>query len=129
MCSSDLFDLLEGVVEVYVADFKFGNDDCAKRIARVPNYVSIVTRNLKLAAQQTDLIVRHLLMPGHFDCCLRPVVDWMSQHLPTAKFSLRDGYLPKWQAGQHPELSNYIASDDVASARDLIRKTGLNLIQ
>ena len=57
------FELLAGVVDVYVADFKFGNDECADRIARVENYCSVVTRNLKIAAEQSDLILRHLLLP------------------------------------------------------------------
>lgn len=67
--------MLDGVVAVYVADFKFGNDDCADRIARVKNYTAIVTRNLKIVAEQSDLIVRHLLLPGHFDYCFRPIVE------------------------------------------------------
>jgi putative pyruvate formate lyase activating enzyme len=87
------FDLLAGVVDVYVADFKFGNDECAKRIAGVDNYVAIVGRNMLLATSQADLIVRHLLLPGHFECCFRPVVRWMKENLPNTKLSIRDGYL------------------------------------
>ena len=70
----DAFELLNGIVDVYVADFKFGNDACAYRLAKVDRYVSILTRNL-VAANQGDLIVRHLLLPGHFECCYRPIVE------------------------------------------------------
>ena len=52
-----------------------------------------VTRNLLTAAGQGDLIVRHLLLPGHSDCCFRPIVAWVKANLPVAKFSVRDGYL------------------------------------
>ncbi len=41
------------------------------------NYLAIVTRNLVTAAAQGNLIVRHLLLPGHFDCCFRPIVSWL----------------------------------------------------
>ena len=34
----EAFALLDGVVDVYLADFKFGNDSCARRIAGVENY-------------------------------------------------------------------------------------------
>ncbi len=88
------FELLHGIIDVYVADFKFGNDACADRLAKVDRFVTIVTRNLDIAAGQADLIVRHLLLPGHFDCCYRPIVDWIARDLPGAKFSIRDGYLP-----------------------------------
>jgi putative pyruvate formate lyase activating enzyme len=122
------FDLLEDVVAVFVADFKFGNDDCAERIARVPDYVRIVTRNLQRVAARADLIVRHLLLPGHFDCCFQPVVAWLVDHLPAAKFSIRDGYLPRWQAARLPELANPLPRGDGQRARDFAMKRGLNVI-
>lgn len=124
----EAFALLEGVADVYVADFKFGNDACAERIARVGDYTRIVTRNLQLAAGSADLIVRHLLMPGHFDCCFRPVVHWMHEHLPEAKFSIRDGYLPMWRARHLPELDDSIDPDTARAARDLARGMSLNVI-
>ena len=57
------------------------------------------------ASRQGDLIVRHLLLPGHFDCCFRPIVSWLRANLPGVKFSIRDGYLPSWQAFRHAELA------------------------
>ena len=92
------FALLDGVVDVYVADLKFGNDTCARQIAGVDGYMQIVTRNLLLAARSTRLIVRHLLLPGHLECCYRPIVDWMCRRLPAVPFRVMAGYLPRWQA-------------------------------
>ena len=124
----DAFKLLAGVVDVYVADFKFGNDLCAGRIAGVGNYLSIVARNLQIAAAQTDLIVRHLLLPGHFDCCYRPIVRWMHDHLPFAKFSVRDGYLPRWRAMRDADLSRMLDRDAGLRARELAAESGLKLV-
>ena len=122
------FELLDGVVAVYVADFKFGNDGCADRIARVKRYVAVVTRNLKIAAAQSDLIVRHLLLPGHLDCCFRPIVEWLRTEMPDVKFSLRDGYQPRWQARRHSELADPILLSEVEQARQLAGEAGLNVI-
>lgn len=124
----DAFALLDGAVSVYVADFKFGNNACARRLAGIDNYLEIVTRNLRIAADQTDLIVRHLLLPGHFDCCYRPIVAWMRANLPRAKFSIRDGYLPKWQASHTAELSQPLSAHVGRHARDLAGAAELNLI-
>ena len=124
----EAFELLDGVVSTYVADFKFGNDACAVRLAGVERYTAIVTRNLRLAASQTDLIVRHLLMPGHFDCCFRPVAEWLRDHLPEVKFSLRDGYLPRWQAKRYPDLAVPLSADEAHRARDYVEQLGLNRI-
>ena len=45
----EAFRLLDGAVDVFVADFKYGNDQCAERIAKVDRYLEIVTRNLRWA--------------------------------------------------------------------------------
>jgi putative pyruvate formate lyase activating enzyme len=126
--TKEAFALLSGVADIYLADFKFGNDACARRLAGISNYISIVTRNLELAANQGDLIVRHLLLPGHLECCFRPLVYWMHDHLPRAKFSLRDGYLPRWQARRHEEMARPLQLDEARRANDIARDAGLNLI-
>jgi putative pyruvate formate lyase activating enzyme len=121
--------LLDSVVDVYLADFKFGNNDCARRLARVERYVEILTRNLHLVAKQGDLIVRHLLLPGHFDCCFRPVVAWLRDNMAEVKFSVRDGYLPHWQAQSCPELARPLERCHAEQARRLAREAGLRLIE
>lgn len=122
------FELLQGITDIYVADFKFGNDACARRLAKVDRYVAIVTRNLDIAACQADLIVRHLLLPGHFDCCYRPIVDHMARELPGVKFSIRDGYLPRWQAHHYGELAHPLDRHVAAAARELAISKGLNVV-
>jgi len=128
-CTPEALDLLDGVVDIHVADFKFGNDMCAKRIAGVDNYLAIVTRNLCHAASQGRLIVRHLLLPGHFDCCYRPIVRWMRENLPGVEFSLRDGYLPSWRADRFVELSVPLARGEGETSRELALDAGLRMIQ
>ena len=70
---AEAFALLEGVVDVYLADFKFGGRRLCPASRGSESYLKIVTRNLVTAAGQGDLIVQHLLLPGHFDCCFRPI--------------------------------------------------------
>jgi putative pyruvate formate lyase activating enzyme len=128
-CTPDALSLLDGVADVYLADFKFGNDECARRVCGVDNYVSILQRNLKIAETQGRLIVRHLLLPGHADCCLRPIVGWMAEHLPTAEFSLRDGYLPAWRAQRMVGLNVSNSRAEIAAAHRIVRDARLEVIQ
>lgn len=121
--------LLAGVVDVQVADFKFGNDACAARIAGVPRYVEIVTRNLLLVSASTRLIVRHLLLPGHFECCFLGIVRWLADHLPGARVSIRDGYLPKWQARHHADLRSPLPADAGSLARREAALLGLDVVE
>jgi putative pyruvate formate lyase activating enzyme len=124
----DAFDLLQGVVDIYVADLKFGQDECARRIAGVDNYFAVVTRNLKTLAATSNLIIRHLLLPGHFDCCFRPIARWLGDNMPNAKFSIRDGYMPKWRAKHVPELATCLDRHDSVRAHSLSAEQGLNVI-
>jgi putative pyruvate formate lyase activating enzyme len=122
------FALLDDIVDVYVADLKFGNDACARQIAGVERYMPIVTRNLLRATQGTRLIVRHLLLPGHLACCYRPVIDWMRRHLPATPLRIMTGYLPRWQAVRHPGLASPLARGVGAQAVAIAREKGLNVI-
>ncbi|MGI8967179.1 MAG: radical SAM protein, partial [Limisphaerales bacterium] len=63
-CSAEAREFLDGVFDVWLADYKFGNDTCAQRLALVPNYKEIVRENLLWANEHSELIVRHLVMPG-----------------------------------------------------------------
>ncbi len=121
-------ELAEGMFDVWLADYKFGNDACAQRLARTPGYSAIVRENLLWARDHTELIVRHLLMPGHVECCWRRVAEWLAANLPGVKTSLRAGFWPAWRAGRHAELRQNATIADQARAFALARELGLKLI-
>ena len=127
-CSADARELLDGVFDVWVADYKFGNDACARRLARAPGYTASVRETLLWAAQDHGLIVRHLLMPGHVECCWRPVAAWLAAHLPAVLVNLREGFWPAWRARVHPELQTLATPDEVLLARRIATDHGLHLV-
>ncbi len=86
--SCEAMSLLSGVVDLYVGDFRFGNDCCARELGGVDGYFAAAARNFKSAARSGDVIIRHLLVPGHVDCCLRPIAQWTAENLPEAPFNL-----------------------------------------
>ena len=124
----DVWALLNNKVDIYVADFKFGNNQCAKRLAGVERYLEIVTRNLLDVMQRGQLYVRHLLLPGHEECCLRPILTWLRQRIPHIPLSIRSGYLPRWRAHRHPELVRPLASGVGQRAVELATHLGLTVI-
>jgi putative pyruvate formate lyase activating enzyme len=126
--SPEARELLDGMFDVWLADFKFGNDDCALRLAKVPNYVRIVRENLLWANAHSELIVRHLLMPGHIDCCWRCVAEWLTAELPGVKLNLRSGFWPAWHATRHPELRGTVSSDETRRALAIAQTSELDLI-
>lgn len=126
--SGEARELLDGLFDVWLADFKFGNDECARRLAKVPDYVRVVQENLLWAHAHSELVVRHLLMPGHVECCWRPVAEWLAAQLPGVKINLRSGFWPAWQAQRHAELSNSVSAVERERAEAIARECELNLI-
>jgi putative pyruvate formate lyase activating enzyme len=122
-------ELLDGLFDVWLADLKFGNDDCALRLARVSNYLGVIQENLVWARSHSDLIVRHLLMPGHVECCWRPIAEWLAAYLPGAKVSLRSGFWPAWQAARHSELRRTTSDPERCRADAIAFDLNINLIQ
>jgi putative pyruvate formate lyase activating enzyme len=127
--STEARELLDGMFDVWLADFKFGNDACAWRLAKVADYVATVRENLVWANEHSELIVRHLLMPGHVDCCWRPVAEWLAAELPGVKVNLRAGFWPAWHAARHTELKGTVSKGEAESARDFARECNLDLIE
>jgi putative pyruvate formate lyase activating enzyme len=121
--------LLDGLFDVWLADFKFGNDTCARRLAGVTDYLRVVRENLRWAAAHGDLIVRHLLMPGHVDCCWAPVAAWLGGELPDVKVNLRTGFWPAWHAARHAELRHLVTAREDEDAWTIARDCGLVLIK
>jgi putative pyruvate formate lyase activating enzyme len=73
------------------------------------------------------LIVRHLLMPGHFDCCWKPIAAWLAAKLPQVKVSLRAGFWPAWHADRHPELRGTVPMEASRAALGIAHALGLTL--
>ena len=70
--------LLDGLVDVYLPDFKYFDDEIAKGYSSAPDYLSVATAALGEMLRQTGkpmfdeknrmrrgAIVRHLVLPGH----------------------------------------------------------------
>lgn len=122
-------ELLDGMFDVWLADYKFGNDACAQRLAKVSDYTRVVRENLIWADEHSELIVRHLLMPGHVECCWRPVAEWLADNLPGVKVNLRSGFWPAWHAARHGELRGTVSRSENDAAWQIARECGLDLIQ
>jgi putative pyruvate formate lyase activating enzyme len=93
--SPEAMRLLRTVVDVWLPDFKFGNDRCAVRLSRTPWYFDTVAKNHKLIhGWSEDFVIRHLIMPNHVDCCTKPVLDWIGENMPDVPVNIMDQYHP-----------------------------------
>ncbi|MCU0861590.1 MAG: radical SAM protein [Methanomassiliicoccales archaeon] len=126
--SEEAMRLLSGAIDVYLADLKYGNDECARRYSQVDDYFRIATRNHALAAKGADLLVRHLMLPGHLECCTYPVLDWLAENVPGAAVNIMDQYRPMNLAHEHPELMARVGPAEHQAALRRAQGLGLSLL-
>ncbi|PNX50742.1 MAG: radical SAM protein [Thermoplasmata archaeon M8B2D] len=126
-CSIETMSILDGVVDVYLTDFKYGNDKCAKRLSFVDNYMKVVERNHIKAYINGELIIRHLVMPNHIECCSKPAIDFISKNLPNALINIMGQYRPEYHALEFKDISRRASIDEVLIVKNYADK--LNLYQ
>lgn len=115
-------EILEGVVDLYLADFRYGNDECALKYSKVKKYFSVVSQNFLLAFKQADVILRHLVLPGHLKCCTEPIMKWVSENLPGVYFNLMFQYYPAYRSSLYPEINRRLTLEERTEALLLARK-------
>ncbi|MFW6182816.1 MAG: radical SAM protein [Chloroflexota bacterium] len=93
--SAESMKILRLLMDVWLPDFKFGPGRCGVTLSRTPWYWETVTGNLqKIYEWGEDFTIRHLVMPNHVDCCTRPVLEWIAEHMPEAPVNIMDQYHP-----------------------------------
>jgi putative pyruvate formate lyase activating enzyme len=125
--SAQARELLDGLFDLWLVDYKFGNDGCAKRLGLIADYTDVVRENLLWAYSHSELMIRHLVMPNHVECCWEPVARWVSHRMPSVRISLRTGFWPAWKARSHVELRGTITLAEMKAATDIAARYDLNL--
>jgi putative pyruvate formate lyase activating enzyme len=101
--------LLKDLIDIWLPDLKYGNNECAWRYSKVRNYWEIVTRNISIAYRNGDMIIRHLVLPNHIECCTRKVLEWIAKNTPKALVNIMDQYRPEHLVAKYPEKFPEIA--------------------
>ena len=77
--SKEVTELLCGIVDAFVPDFKYGCDDCSRKLSGASGYPEIAASAISaMVAQNVPVFVRLLILPGHTDCCHLPVLNALS---------------------------------------------------
>ena len=121
--------ILADVVDIWLPDFKWGNDRCAVKYSRIVKYFDVVSRNHRMAHENGDMVIRHLVMPGHTECCTKPVLDWIAENCPHAMVNVMGQYRPEHLVAREPEKYREIArrpsTREIEEARGYADKLGI----
>lgn len=124
--SEETAKLLAGFADVYLLDFKYGNNKCAERISDAPNYWEACTRNHLHARKHGELIIRVLVLPEHLECCTKPILKWIAENLGTwVRVNVMFQYRPEWKAHEIPELRRRLTRNEKERACELAQEAGL----
>lgn len=117
---------LEGMIDVYLPDFKYMESGLAEEYSDAPGYPVVAALALKEMFRQkgavlhtgkdgtaeSGIIVRHLVLPGHSDNSLK-VLKFISEELsPKLHISLMSQYYPTPRVSCHPKLNNTVSAKE-----------------
>ena len=133
---------MDGIVDIYMPDFKLWTASAAKRYLMAEDYpeaarVALLEMHRQVGPLAFDerglatrgVLVRHLLMPGLLDetkWCL----EWLAERLgPDTYVNVMDQYYPagKVSEGRFEEIGRHVTTEELAEARRYARSLGLCL--
>ncbi len=131
--------LLEGVVDIYMPDFKFWNPLKAKQYAHASDYPEKARLALKEMFRQVGdlvigndglaqkgLLIRHLIMPGCLDETEK-ILQFIAREISLNSYvNIMDQYRPCGKARQFKELNKTVSTDEYQHALDMAKKVGLS---
>lgn len=120
------------VFDYVVADLKFGNDTCARLLTvhgtgEYRRYWELVTSNILRVSEFSKVIVRHLVLPGHFQCCTAPILKWVKREAPDLPVNLMLDYYPTGKSGIHG-LERTLTTDERDVAIKMAEDSGIHLV-
>jgi putative pyruvate formate lyase activating enzyme len=138
--STELLQCLEGIVDIYLPDMKYGGDESARLLSQVPDY----TRHNRAAVREmyrqvgpleTDpegiafrgLLVRHLILPEGLSGTAGVLQELLeiSSRIP---LSLMSQYRPLHRAADQPLLRRPLTGNEYRQALELAEQLGFEEI-
>ncbi len=134
--------LLNGVIDIYMPDAKYGSNGIAQALSGAPDYVDrmqealcemhrqvgdLVTQN---GIAERGMIIRHLVLPGGLagtEEVMRFIADELS---PSSYVNIMSQYRPAWKVREkdsgYDELGRTITQEEFDEAIEIARKYGLS---
>lgn len=136
----EILQLLDGVVDIYLADFKYFDAEKANKYSIGAISYPEVTKNALIemhrqvgVAKVTSvhglmnkgLMIRHLVMPNNVAGSV-DVMRWISENLPSDTYvNIMAQYTPVFKAREYPEINRRINTKEYAEVVNAARRFGL----
>ena len=138
--SVETLQLLEGIVDVYLPDFKYIRNDKALRYSKAGDYPQIAMSALKEmrrqqkadvfddnAIMQKGMIIRHLILPSNTNSSLE-ILDYISENFGDTYISLMAQYTPCGDLTDYAEINRTITKREYEKVLSYAENLGLNKV-
>ncbi len=136
--SLEALQLLDGIIDIYMPDMKYGDADIARKYSRVRNYVAFNRAAVKEMHRQVGdlvideqglarrgLLVRHLVLPGNL-AGTESVLSFLAKEVSANTYlNLMDQYYPCYRAGEHRLLARPLTAGEYSQALAWAGKYGI----
>ena len=136
--SLEVLKLLDGIVDVYLPDFKYQDSKTAARFSNgAPNYQAHTAAAIKEMHKQVGtlqvtegiatrgLLIRHLVLPENL-AGTDKFVKWVASELGTdTHVNIMGQYSPQYLANDYPPLSRRPTSKEITQALNWAKEAGL----
>ncbi len=140
--SIETLKLLEGIIDIYMPDFKYWDPEAAQKHSGPPDYPEKARAALKEMQNQvgdldTDhngiaksgVIVRHLVLPDNL-AGSDQVVDFLTREIsPRCAVNIMRQYFPAYKAREYPPLDRPLKSVEYFVARKKAADAGLRILK
>ncbi|MEK7273801.1 MAG: radical SAM protein, partial [Candidatus Desantisbacteria bacterium] len=122
-----VYKILEGIVDAYIPDVKYGNDNCAKKWSQTYGYIETVKGCIaEITRQGVPVYVRILVLPGHSECCHIPTIHWLKEYQDRIIVNIMAQYSPDSMITKtDKQMANYSKPEDVQTIINETRQCGL----
>jgi putative pyruvate formate lyase activating enzyme len=133
--------LLDGIVDIYLPDLKYAENDVAREFSHIKNYVDhsrsaalemyrqvgpLTLNDCGLA--ERGLLVRHLVLPDETAGSWETLCFIALELSPKVPVSLMSQYQPVHKAGANPRISRRIYSEEYGIALKMARDLGIETV-
>jgi putative pyruvate formate lyase activating enzyme len=138
--SAESLRVMDGLVDVYMPDFKLWDEDKSRQYLSAVNYPQVARAVIaEMHRQVGDLkadedglalrgvLIRHLVMPGRLEDTRR-IVGWLAGLSRDSYLNLMDQYYPAWKAQTNPrfaEINRRVKRQEMVQAFEMARAAGL----
>jgi len=129
--SSETAKLIDGVMDVYLLDFRYFSKECARKLSQAPNYPEVAERNHLAAINAGELLIRILVMPGHIECDAKPILKWIRENLGEwTRVNVLDQFKPCWKSYEYPNINKPLTHSEYKEVVEYANNIGLkNLVK